>query len=209
MTTDEVEEAPARARRLGDEAPAESVAPTQAQTSSDAAPALRPSGIGMGVGFDWALMWQFLIMAPFFALGVGPGAQLAHVSLGVRLGTAVALLFPAAATFALGEALRRGWRFAWAIQIALNTLLFVSGFFSISSAFALLHRGLFSGLARLFVLLVIDPITVYLLTRKETRVWLGATTHASANARHSGIWLFWVLAFAALGGAAIAFSGLY
>ncbi|MEO7002773.1 MAG: hypothetical protein ABI068_13235 [Ktedonobacterales bacterium] len=179
------------------------------QTDTTVDTTVKARGIGAAVGFDWALMWQFLLMFPFFIAGSGPGATVAHLPLAGRIVVALALLIPAAGAWALGEALRRGWRLAWIIQIVFNSALILYGFGSIVPAIDTLRHGLLSGLVRAVVLLIVDPIIVYLLTRPQTRAWLAQTTHAEANARHSGWWIVGTLALALIGGAAIAFGGYY
>ena len=72
-----------------------------------------------------------------------------------------------------------------------------------------LQRGFVSDLVRLSVLLIVNPIIVYLLTRPQTRAWIARHTVAEALARHGGRWLVIVGVFALLGGAAIAFHGFY
>lgn len=162
--------------------------------------------------FDWALTAQMLIMAPFFALGVGPGAQYAQTPPGLRVALACGLVVPAAITFALGEALRRGWRPVWLFQIALNSALILLGLYELPgdlNATIHMQRGFISDLVRAAVLLIIDPVIVYMLTRPATRAWIARHTVAEALARHGVVWLAIVVPFAILGGAAIAFNGYY
>jgi hypothetical protein len=168
-----------------------------------------PRGIGTGVAFDWALAAQMLIMAPFFALGVGPGAQAAGFPLATRIGLVVASAIAALLVVGIGEALRRGNRYAWMFQIGFNALLILDGLFEFPSMLHLLHQGLYSGLVRSVVLLVIDPIIVYLLTRPQTRAWIARVTPAEAMARHSGRWIVFIAVYAVIGGALIAFHGFY
>ncbi|HEY7849942.1 MAG TPA: hypothetical protein VIC27_07745 [Ktedonobacterales bacterium] len=168
-----------------------------------------PRGIGTGVAFDWALSAQILIMAPFFALGVGPGSATAGAPLAARIGIVVASVIAASLIGGIGEALRRGNRYAWMFQMGFNTLLIFDGVFEIPGALHLLSQGLYSGLVRGFVLLIIDPIIVYLLTRPQTRAWIARVTPAEAMARHGGRWVAFVAFCAVIGGALIAFHGYY
>jgi len=174
-----------------------------------ALPLVKARGIGLAVGFDWALMWQFLLMFPFLLAGTGPGDTLAQAPAGLRIVVALAALLPAAGAFALGEALRRGYRLAWLIQLVFNSALVLYGFASILPAVDGLRGGHLSGLVRAVVLLILSPLIVYQLTRPQTRAWLAQTTHAEASARHRGWWMLATLAPALIGGAAIAFAGYY
>lgn len=172
----------------------------------------KPRGLGSAVAFDWALTAQMLIMALFYLLGVGPGAQFGRSAIGLRLGAAFVLIIPAAITFALGEAVRRGWRPAWLFQIVLNAgliLLGLAGLPGVIGEIAHWQHGVLSDIVREIVLLIVNPIIVYLLTRPQTRAWIMQHTVAEAILRHSGWWLVQVGCVAILGGAAIAFNGYY
>jgi hypothetical protein len=173
------------------------------------APTQGPRGIGTGVAFDWALAAQILIMAPFFAVGVGPGAQTAGLPLAARIATTVGSVIAALLVIGIGEALRRGNRYAWMFQIGFNALLILDGVVGFPDALHLLQQGLFSGLVGSVVLLVIDPIIVYLLTRPQTRAWIARVTPAEAMTRHGGRWIAFIAFCAVIGGALIAFHGFY
>ncbi len=169
-----------------------------------------PRGIGTGVAFDWALAAQILIMAPFIALGVGPGALAAGMPPTVRVGAVIASVVAAMICGGIGEALRRGNRYAWLFQIGFNALLFLDGFFGLSGAFdELRQQGHVSGLVRSVVLLIISPLIVFLLTRPQTRAWIARVTPAEAMARHGGRWIAFVALWSVIGGALIAFQGFY
>lgn len=181
----------------------------QAQPADTSAHLRGPRGIGMGVAFDWALAAQILIMAPFIAVGVGPGAPAAGFPLAARIAAVFASALAALLCVSIGEALRRGNRYAWMFQIGFNALLFLDGFFGVSGAFHQLSQGLYSGLVRSFVLLILSPVIVVLLTRPQTRAWITRITPAEAMARHGGRWIVFVALCATIGGALIAFNGLY
>jgi len=175
-------------------------------------PQAKPRGLGSAVAFDWALTAQMLFTALAYLFGVGPGTQFGQITIGLRLGAAFVLLIPAAITFALGEAVRRGWRPAWLFQIVLNAgviLIGLVGLPGVVGEVAHGQHGFISDVVREIVLLVVSPIIVYLLTRPQTRAWIAQHTVAEAILRHSDWWLVQVAIFAILGGAAIAFNGYY
>ncbi len=164
----------------------------------------------MGVAFDWALAAQILIMAPFFALGVGLGDALAGAALAARIGVVVASVVAALIVVGIGEALRRGNRYVWLFQIGFNALLFFSGFYGLGDSFAeLTQHGHVSSLVRSAVLLIISPVIVLLLTRPQTRAWIKIVTPKKAMARHGGRWIVYIALWPAIGGALIAFNGYY
>lgn len=182
-------------------------------TASPAADGSGPGGIGTGVAFTWAFAVQILIDAVFFALGVGPGALLAGKPLGARLAVTLLSMAVAAAVFTQGEALRRGRRLAWIIQIVANALLTLGGLVVAPGAVISLRGGHLwgniGGLLVSVVLLIVSPLIVWLLTRTRTRVWIASVSSAEARARHGGTWLLWIALWAIIGGAAVAFSGYY
>ncbi len=168
-----------------------------------------PRGIGTGVVFDWALVVQILIDGVFYALGTGPGSAMAGKPLGLRLAIVPLTLLAAAIVFTQGEALRRGRRVAWIIQIVANALLVINGLIGIPGTITSLGKLRFGDLSYTIVLVIISALIVWLLTRPSTRAWIGSTTSAEARARHGGSWLFWIALWAIIGGAAIAFAGYY
>lgn len=169
-----------------------------------------PAGIGTAVAFDWALAAQIVILGLTVALGVGPGSAGAGRPIVLRalaLALSVAL---AALPFALGEALRRGRRMAWVAQLAFNGLLPLTGLAQLPAAIDALGHGQRGLLVREVVVVLVSPLIVWLLTRLRTRDWLERTTSAEARARHGSVrWLVSIAAIAIVGGAAIAFDGLY
>ena len=135
--------------------------------------------------------------------------MLAGKPVALRLGAALLTVVFASVIFMQGEALRRGRRVAWIIQIVANSLLVLFGLTVIPDAVASLGNRHVSELVEAVVLLVISPLIVWLLTRQRTRVWIASVSSAEARARHSGTWLLWIALYALLGGAAIAFVGYY
>ena len=183
---------------------------TQAEpTTTPAVAGSGPGGIGTGVAFAWALSVQTVINAVSFVPGVGPGALLAGQPIGLRLAAALLGVVFAGVVFTQGEALRRGRRVAWIIQIAANALLVLFGLTVVPGAVTSLGKGRVGDLVVAVVLLIVSPLIVWLLTRKRTRAWIASVSSAEARARHGGTWLLWIALWAIIGGTAIAFAGYY
>ncbi|HST88013.1 MAG TPA: hypothetical protein VLJ14_06500 [Ktedonobacterales bacterium] len=169
-----------------------------------------PAGIGTAVAFDWALAAQIVIVGLSVLVGAGPGSLGAGRPIALRVLAAVLSVALAALPFALGEAMRRGRQMAWVVQLVFNSLLPLTGLVQIPAAIDALGHGQFGLLVREVVVLLVSPLIVWLLTRPRTRAWLARTTSAEARARHgSARWLVSIAVIALLGGAAIAFDGLY
>jgi hypothetical protein len=168
-----------------------------------------PGGIGTGVAFDWALGVQIVLDGVFFLLGVGPGGSVAGQPLIARLALLLASLVAAALLFTQGEALRRGRRIARIIQIVANSLLILLGLSNLPDLLPSLQQGHVSSLVVEVILLIVNPLIVWLLTRKRTRLWFATVTSAEARARHGGRWLLWMALYAIIGGVAVAFAGYY
>jgi hypothetical protein len=169
-----------------------------------------PAGIGTAVAFDWALAAQIVIVGLSVMVGIGPGGFGAGRPIVLRLLAAALSVALAALPFALGEAMRRGRHMAWVVQLVFNSLLPLTGLVQIPAAIDALGRGQRGLLVREVVVLLISPLIVWLLTRPRTRAWLARTTSAEARARHgSARWLVSIAVIAIIGGAAIAFDGLY
>ncbi|GAC1455120.1 MAG: hypothetical protein PVSMB4_15690 [Ktedonobacterales bacterium] len=167
-----------------------------------------PRGIGTAVAFDWALAVQLLTDAVLAALGMLPttGRQ---VSAGARLPLVAGLLLAAVLMVVQGEALRRGRRLAWLLQMAFNALLVLDGLVELPRTVAALQVGHVGQLLRAVVLLVVSPLLVWLLSRASTRTWVATTTVRAAAARHGGRWIAWIAVCAVIGGLAIAFAPYY
>lgn len=171
--------------------------------------ALGPRGIGTAVAFDWGLGVELLTLAPFIALGTGPGAPAARLGIPLRLGAAALTLGFSAVTFALGEGMRRGWRPAWLTQIVPTAGITLGGVVAIPATLASLRHGHFGMLVSTSIMLFASPVIFWGLTRPRTRDWIATTTSAAARARHGGRWLIGPLISAIIGGLAVAFSRLY
>ncbi|MGH2514291.1 MAG: hypothetical protein ACRDHP_01410, partial [Ktedonobacterales bacterium] len=127
---------------------------------------------------------------------------------GQRLGTATLALLAAVPCALFGEGMRRGVRLLRPVQIAGNALLVLYGLVQLPTLGGV-RPGNLSPIVRTLVLLVASPVVVYLLSRPQTRAWFANTTSTAARARHGGKWIAGHLIWALLGGAAIAFAGLY
>jgi hypothetical protein len=99
---------------------------------------------------------------------------------------------------------------AWVVQLAFNSLLPLTGLARLPSALDALGHGQRGPLVREVVVLLVSPLIVWLLTRPRTRAWLARTTTREARTRYgSARWLVSIAVIAVIGGAAIAFDGLY
>lgn len=167
-----------------------------------------PSGIGTGVTFDWAISAELLILAGLYLAGLNPLGTGALGS-GLRALAIIGLVIGALPTVALGEALRRGRRWAWTLQIVFNALLVPVGIVGLPEAISSAGTGHFSGLVRSFVETVISAVLIWLLVRPSTRAWVGTVSSQDAAARHSGVWIGQIAVGAVIGGAAIALGAYY
>jgi hypothetical protein len=172
-------------------------------------PSLKPGGIGTGVAFDWALAVQLMTDGICYILAFGPGSAMAGTALSLRLVAALFTFLAAGLVFTQGEALRRGRRVARIIQIAANSLLVILGLVNLPGLLPSLQMRQFGSLVVELVLLGLNPLIVWLLTRKRTRQWFATTTSAEARARHGGRWLLWMVLYAIIGGLAVAFANYY
>ena len=169
----------------------------------------KPRGIGTAVVLDWGVAAELVILAPFLAMGVGPGDATARFSIAGRIGAAVVTLGIAVGAAVFGEALRRGYRPVWIAQIIINLLLFFGGIGTIPGTIHALQSGHFGSLISTFVLLVISPTIAWMLSRQSTRDWIARTSSAEARKRHGGNWLVFIIIYAIISGAIIAFSPLF
>ncbi len=174
-----------------------------------AAGAIKPRGIGTAVVFDWALAAQTAIVAVSAALGVGPASDTASFSTAGRLGVALVFLAVAVGSAVFGEAMRRGVRPVWIAQIVINAGLTLLGVHDIPATIQSVQSGRLGLLIHTFVLLIISPVIAWMLTRTSTRDWIAHTTRAEARKRHGGRWLAYIIAYAIISGAIIAFGPLY
>lgn len=182
---------------------------SEIQNQPAAAGAIKPRGIGTAVVFDWALAAQTAITVPFVALGVGIGSDAARLSTAGRLGTALVFLAVAVGAAVFGEAMRRGVRPVWIAQIIINAGLTLLGIHDIPATLQSVQSGRLGLLIHTLVLLVISPVIAWMLTRKSTRDWIAHTTRAEARRRHGGRWLVYIITYAIISGAIIAFGPLY
>jgi hypothetical protein len=183
--------------------PDEQGAPPQRAAASSEAPG--PRGIGTAVAIDWGLTVEFLTFVVLVAVGSVPRTA-GLTTPGLRIAAMFGALVAAALFFALGEALRRGRRLAWMLQVGFNVLLLPAGVFLLVGAISDLVHGRVPTVSSTIILVVINPIVVWLLTRPSTRAWTQTTTAQEAAARHGGTWLLWIGLLALAGGVAVAFG---
>jgi hypothetical protein len=164
-----------------------------------------PRGIGTAIAIDWGLTVEFLTLAVLALAGNMPPRVAGLSGQWVRGAEVVALLVAAAAFFVQGEALRRGRLLAWQLQVGLNVLLLPVGVFQLVDLLAGIGRGHVPSLSSAIILIVINPIVVWLLTRPSTRAWARTTTPQAAAARHGSLrWLGTIGFLAVVGGIAVA-----
>jgi len=173
-----------------------------------------PQGIGMAVAFDWGLAVQ-IIVTPFLALVLGvPGylSSFKQFNLSPAVTALVSFLFSlpfAALCWVLGEGLRRGWRWARPIQVALNSLLFFVGFTSLLSLWRGGRSGNYWSLVASVILLIFSPLIAWRLHRPATRQWFATVNSSEARKRHGGVWPWLILLWAVVGGVLQALSTFY
>ncbi len=164
-----------------------------------------PGGVGTAVAIDWGLTVQFLTLALLLAVGIAPPALSMHMlNPATRSAGVVGFLLVAAAFFALGEALRRGRYLAWALQLAFAILLLAVGVFQLIGTIEDIRRGHVPTLAAAVVLIIVNPVLVWLLTRPRTPAWFRSVSAAEAAARHGGRWLIPIIVAALCGGVLVA-----
>ena len=173
-------------------------------TSATAGDAPKAAGIGTAVAFDWGLSAEFLTFVVLYLAGIRAGFE--GVPGAVVL---LALLLGVALFGALGEALRRGYRQAWMAQLAINILLLPGGLILLLGTISDIGHHHFGGIIPNAILLFVDPVLVWLLTRARTRAWLRATTPAAAMARHGGRWVAVILGYSVILGALVALGAYY
>jgi hypothetical protein len=182
---------------------------TKRQAQSASSQPLKPRGIGMAVVLDWGVAAELALLAPLFALGIDPGGITASFSAAGRIGEALVLVGIAAGAVAFGEALRRGVRPVWMAQVLLTCGLAIGGLFKIPDAIHSAQSGQAGTVVSTVVLAGFCPVIAWMLTRKATRTWVAQTTSAEARQRHGGRWLAFIIVYALISGALIAFSPLY
>jgi len=180
-----------------------------AQPATSLAALAGPRGVGTAVAFDWALAAEMIFLAARFALGIGSASMPMMLSSSQRTGATAAVLLAAVPCALAGEGMRRGVRLLRPFQIAGNALLTVYGIVQLPGAIGDVRAGHLSAIARTLALLVASPLIVWLLSRPQTRDWFAQATSAQSRARHGGRWIAAILIWAVIGGAAIAFDGLY
>jgi hypothetical protein len=187
----------------------QNIGQTEIQHQTETSREFKPRGIGTAVVFDWALAAQTGIGALSAALAIGPGSVTPSASAAGRVGMTLGFAAVAAGCIAFGEAMRRGVRPVWMTQIVINALLLFLGVHDIPATIQSVKDGHLGLLVHTFVLLIISPAIAWMLTRKSTRDWVAHTTRAEARKRHGGRWLVYIITYAIISGALIAFGPLY
>jgi hypothetical protein len=149
------------------------------------------------------------MLAPFLALGVGPVSITASFSPAARLGGAVVSVGIAVGAALFGEALRRGYRPVWIMQIIGTASLTLLGLFQIPAAIQSVQAGHAGTAVSTFVLAILCPYIAWRLAQPSTRAWFAQTTSAQARAQHGGRWLVFIVIYSIISGALIAFAPLY
>lgn len=179
--------------------------PAERAAATDVARLPGPSGIGTATAFDWAIGFQLVTEAALLAAGryMPTGLKMAPGPL-PRAAGVVGLLVAAGVVFGFGELMRRGNKPAWALQLILCSATTVAGLVELPGTLGDLQHGHFGNLPTEIALLIVSPGIVALLSRRNTRAWVGRVPSAVARARHSGAWVYGILAWALVGGVLVA-----
>ena len=151
---------------------------------------LEPRGGRIGVAFDWGFGVQLASMG----LAALAGLPISGTSVPRLAG--VAGLGMAAAAIAQGEALRRGYGWAWWLQLLGNGALTVIGLAGLPASLQLIQQGRVGMLSPLILMVIVSPIECWLLLQPGSRRWYGHVDPKAARARHSGAWMPGTLAWA-------------
>src|SRR5260221_13898148 len=136
-----------------------------------------------------------------------PALSMHMLNPATRSAGVVGFLLVAAAFFALGEALRRGRYLAWALQLAFAILLLAVGVFQLIGTIEDIRRGHVPTLAPAVVLILVNPVLVWLFTRPRTPAWFRSVSAAEAAARPGGRRLIPLLVAGPFGGGAGGLGG--
>ncbi len=161
-----------------------------------------PKGIGMAVAFDWGLTVQILVM-PFLPLLLGgdpllkqlPFSPPVQMLLSFVVGLPFALLL-----FLFGEGVRRGWRWTRLVQVVINALLFLTGFWSLVNFIQQAKHNSYWSLITVVILLLFSPLIAWQLSRPATARWFAHVTSTEARKRHGGSWPYLIALWALVGG---------
>lgn len=170
--------------------------------------AAAPRGIGLGVAFDWATSIELVALAVAQLAGANVAGSFGAGRQGTRLYVALLLLVLALIPFAQGEGLRRGYRWAWLIQLVANSIGAIGGLFTIPGAIASLRSGNAWPLLPTLILVLMSPWIAWRLSRPVTRAWIARADRAEARRRHDGIWLVQTFVGCAIGGILVALAVL-
>lgn len=193
-----------------------SAADSATPPTTDAAHLPGPSGIGTATAFDWAIGFQLLTEAALLVAGRYAPTSMGSSGMGMSTGMGttpgvfpraaelVGLLVAAGIVFGFGEFVRRGNKLAWVLQLLLCSATTLVGLIELPGTLADLQHGQFSNLPTEIALLIVSPVIVALLSRRNTRAWVGHVPSEVARARHGGKWVYGILAWALVGGVLVA-----
>lgn len=163
----------------------------------------KPLGVGVGVGFIWALAGQMLT-GIFLELLFGPmgfSTKVAHTGQSFLL--AIGYFVAMAILIVIGDALRLGQQWAWWVIVVLTGALTLAGLgmlpFTINSIF--IHHGNAWSLWPQIILITLAPFIFYRMVQPVTRAWYAHVSVEVARARHSApSWFAFTVAIGAIGG---------
>lgn len=163
-----------------------------------------PTGVGLGVAFDWALGAQLVSGA---VLIVGFGASSAASAVGTIIGSAIA----AGACIFVGESLRQGRQWAWWVQVVLGFGVIVGALvLDIPEGVRQFSHHNYWAWYPAAIELLLGPYMAYRLLQPRTRQWFATVSAATAAARHGSVaWLAGVAASAAIGGTLVALARFF
>ena len=172
---------------------------------------LKPEGIGMAVAFDWGLAVQLLV-TPFLTSQLGdPGFYKSFKS--GPIPSSIIYFFislPFVALLAMfGEGIRRGWRWTRPVQVGINALGFLGGFFTLFSLWQSSRHGNYWPVVPTIILLIFSPLIAWRLSRPATVKWFATVKSAEARKRHGGLWPWLILSWSVVGGVLQALEAIF
>ncbi len=165
-----------------------------ANTENSVAKQTGPKGVGMAVAFDWGLAVQILA-GPAATRFIGQSTASTSTILVNML-----LMLPFASLIAIfGEGVRRGWHWTRIVQLVINTLVCIGGFFILYRLFQTSRHGNFWPLVTVVITLVFSPLIAWRMHDQATINWYKTVTTVQARQRHGGVWP-WLIAIWAIAG---------
>ena len=162
----------------------------------------KPTGVGMGVAFMWALGGQMLTGIVLVLLFGANGFSTQHAQRGMAVILVLGDLVALGLCVAIGEGLRSGRKWAWWIVVVLTSALALGGVLILPRTAMALGNHDGWALWPQIILLTLAPFIAYRLLQPTTRTWYDGVTLATARARHNApAWFATIIASAAVGGA--------